>query len=94
MTSFEFIFALEMHNPIFSLILKTSLYLQPPDINFITTIHQEIIIDVMSIFIMILPHCVMNDDNKTEISVTRQRKMSYKIDSLSHTQHFFNTKKN
>uniref|UniRef100_A0A2S2NXT3 Zinc finger MYM-type protein 1 n=1 Tax=Schizaphis graminum TaxID=13262 RepID=A0A2S2NXT3_SCHGA len=98
MKSFDFIFALELLDPILCLILKTSTCLQSSTINLLTAMQ---LVEALKNSLNSMRNNVSNfdtiyknsvrfcDDQNIDIPVTRQRRISTKIDSSSHTQHYF-----
>lgn len=98
MKSFDFIFALELLDPILCLVLKTSTCLQSSTINLLTAMQLvealknslNLMRNNVSSFDIIYKNSVrFCDDQNIDVPVKRQRKMSTKINCSSHTQHYF-----
>lgn len=101
MKTFEFIFAMVMLNPILSLVLKVSVYLQSSNINLLTAVElvtslkQSLISlrnnekEFQDIFKKTVQMC---NDNDILISDLKRRRVSSKIDESHKTQHIMKNK--
>jgi len=101
MKTFEFIFAMLMLDPILSSILKTSAFLQSPNINLLTAVEiveslKKLLVsmrntedDFTDIYHKTIQMCKNYD---IEIPQLKKRKVSTKIDCLSSTQHYMSSK--
>jgi len=102
MKTFEFIFSMQMLDPILNLVLKVSTYLQSPDLNLLTAVnlvnslkHSLLSLrntesEFQNIFKESVNMCEIND---IQISDVKKRKVTSKIDNSRDTQHFMNSKK-
>ncbi|CAI6371179.1 unnamed protein product [Macrosiphum euphorbiae] len=101
MKTFEFVFAMLMLDPILSSILKTSVFLQSPNINLLTAVEiveslKKLLVsmrntedDFTDIYHKTIQMCKNYD---IEIPQLKKRKVSTKIDCLSSTQHYMSSK--
>ncbi|XP_050059714.1 zinc finger MYM-type protein 1-like [Aphis gossypii] len=101
MKTFEFVFALEMLEPILCSILKVSSYLQKSDINLLTAVQlveslkktlktmRNIESNFNNIYKKVFKLC---EENQIVIPPVKKRKVSSKVDCFSNTQHFMDTK--
>lgn len=94
MKTFEFVFALEMLEPILCSILKVSTYLQKSDINLLTAVQLteslkrtlETMRNSESNFDNIYQKVFkLNEDNQIIIPSVKKRKVSSKVDCFSNT---------
>jgi len=101
MKTFEFIFSMQMLDPILNLVLKVSTYLQSPDLNLLTAVnlvtslkHSLLSLrntesEFQNIFKESVNMCEIYD---IQIPDVKKRKVSSKIDNSRDTQHFMNSK--
>lgn len=101
MKTFEFIFAMLMLNPILSLVLKVSMYLQSSNINLLTAV--ELVTSLKQSLISLRNNekefqdifkktVLMCNDNDILIPDLKRRKVSSKFDESHKTQHIMKNK--